>query len=140
MDLFYLKLETCDGGLNCILSNTEKKDLVYKGIYALIDSEDYAVSCLKRLNGFPTLYCDVVSSIARGVEKYKPQKIAEWWKIVGSSSGNNIVQLCSGLCNTKGMSLHGIEYLLCCRIREAGKYKEEDFPIILSSKYLLFAT
>ena len=137
LDLFYLKLETCDGGLNCILSNTEKKDLVYKGIYALIDSEDYAVSCLKRLNGFPTLYCDVVSSIARGVEKYKPLKIAEWWKIVGSSSGNNIVQLCSGLCNTKGMSLHGIEYLLCCRIREAGKYREDDFKSFENSYKIL---
>lgn len=127
LDLFYFKLEICDGGINSALSSDEKTDMIYWGINAVRDSEKYALSCLKRINGYPELYCEVVSSIARNIEQSAPESITEWWRMVVSSSGKSIVQLCDDLCHTKGMTLHTIEYLLCYKIREAGKYCEDDF-------------
>lgn len=137
IDLFYCKLRMCDGGMKSILSSVEKTDMVYFGIYSVYDKEEYAGYCLQKINLYPSLYCDVVSSIAGNILESAPGDIEKWWKQVVSSSGKSIVQLCEELCHTKVMTLRAIEDMLCCRIREAGKYDEDDYRAYVNSRKVL---
>lgn len=137
LDLFYSKLRMCDGGMKSILSSVDKTDMVYFGIYSVYNKEEYAGYCLKKINQYPSLYCDVVSSIAGNILESESGDIQKWWKQVVSTSGKSIVQLCDELCKTKGMTLRMIEDLLCCRIREAGTYDEDDYRAFVSSRKVL---
>ena len=129
MEMYFTMLKNERGGINSVCNIDEKFAFLCRAVTECIDDTKVLNNIMKHLSGS----AGVVNALAIGVfdylNKYKPDKITDWWDIIADISSTNVSELGKQLLASKNANTDMIESFLTNRIIRLQKCDKDSRDI-----------